>query len=195
VIRTGEAFGATYNILVLCGAREQRVLDNGHDQLSTYGLLADVHRTTLKQWFDQLAAQGYLDASGEYQVLKVTPKGRRVLSGAETPRLAKPLEVRDRKAKAAKSADAPGSWDGVDRALFDILRGVRRELADSRGIPAYMVFDDAALRDMARKRPVTRPQFLEVRGVGEKKSHEYADRFIEVIQDYVQDSAAPARRR
>lgn len=179
-IRTGESFGVTYNIRVLCGSKDQRVLENGHERLSTYGLLESVNRTIIRNWIEQLVAQGCLELSGEYQVLKVTAKGRQVLQGAQTPKLLKPAERAPQRTKAG--AAAAKSWDGVDRSLFERLKDLRREIATEKNLPAYMIFDDAALRDMARRRPASPQEFLTVRGVGEKKAHDYGARFLAEIR-------------
>jgi ATP-dependent DNA helicase RecQ len=194
VIRTGETFGITYNIRVLNGSRDKRVLENGHERLSTYGILGDVNRIALRQWIEQLTAQGYLELFGDYHVLKVTAQGRRILSGAETSRLLKPV---GRSAKIKGTTAKEGTWEGVDRGLFQKLRQLRSELAEEKRVPAYVVFDDAALRDMARRKPLSRQEFLLVRGVGEKKAQQYALRFVEAIQGYVQEqtAGAPVQRR
>jgi ATP-dependent DNA helicase RecQ len=76
------------------------------------------------------------------------------------------------------------SWEGVDRELFDVLRRLRREIATERGVPAYIVFGDATLRDMARRRPSSREKLLEVHGVGERKAADFGTAFIECIAEY-----------
>jgi len=101
-------------------------------------------------------------------VLNITDKGWRVLKGKETPRLLKPVE---RKVKVSKVAT--DSWESVDKGLFEALRKLRSEIASEKKIPAYIVFGDAALRDMARRRPSTLDGFLEVKGVGETKCEQY----------------------
>ena len=113
--------------------------------------------------------------------MKVPPAGWRVMKGEETPRLLKPPE---KKARAAVSRAIKDSWEGVDRGLFEALRELRSGIAAKKGLPAYIVFGDAALRDMARRRPSTRAGFLQVTGVGEKKCRRYGDDFLELIKDY-----------
>ena len=80
-------------------------------------------------------------------------------------------------------------WEGVDRGLFDELRALRREIAQSKGLPPYTVFGDAALRDMARLKPHSLEEFLTVHGVGENKRDQYGAQFLAVIRDY---AATPA---
>jgi len=179
IIRLGERFGGSYTVSVLTGSREKRIIENGHDALSTYGLLSDHSKDAVHNWIEQLVGQDYIAKSGEYNVLTVTPKGWKVLSGQETPRLLKPAS------KPAKvSRVAADSWEGVDQGLFEALRNLRRTLANKKGVPAYVVFGDAALRDMARRRPSTQAGFLEIKGVGKMKSKQYGKTVLTAIKDY-----------
>jgi len=178
VYRLEERYGGDYTASVLTGSRDERVLGNGHERLSTYGLLEDYSKKLVRDWIEQLAGQGVLGKDGEYAVLKITEKGRRVLRGKETPRLLKPAAPRD---KADARGVAADSWDGVDRGLFDTLRVLRRRIADEKKVPTYIVFHDAALRDMARRRPSSPEGFREVTGVGEAKARQYADVFVAAI--------------
>jgi len=177
VYRLDERFGADYTAGVLTGSREQRILDGEHDRLSTYGLLSDYSKRLVRDWIEQLVGQGYLAKRGEYNVLNITDRGWSVIRGTETPRLLKPAE------RPAKRA-TPDSWDGVDRGLFDALRVLRREVAREKRVPAYIVFGDAALRDMARRRPSNGEGFLGVSGVGQAKARQYGDRFVAAIAEY-----------
>lgn len=177
VYRLDERFGADYTASVLAGSREQRILDSEHDRLSTYGLLSDLTKRLVRDWIEQLVGQGYLEKRGEYNVLKITDRGWQAMRGSETPRLLKPA------ARPSKRA-TPDSWDGVDRGLFDALRGLRRDVAREKHVPAYIVFGDAALRDMARRRPSTVDGFLDVSGVGQTKARQYGERFVAAIAEY-----------
>jgi len=179
ILRLGQRFGGAYTALVLTGSRDQRILDNKHDGLSTYGLLRDCDQRAVHDWIEQLAGQGFLEKTGEYNVLSVTPEGRQVLKGERTPQLLRPAEKRERKAKVAAE-----SWEGVDKGLFEALRTLRASLARERGVPAYIIFGDAALRDMARRRPSTLQRFLDVKGVGETKCEQYGRIMIEKIRGY-----------
>jgi len=179
VLRLGQRFGGAYTALVLTGSRDQRILDNGHDGLSTYGLLAEHDTRAVHDWIEQLTGQGFLAKTGDYNVLVVTAEGRRVLKGELTPRLLRPTQKPERKAKVATQA-----WQGVDRGLFEALRSIRATLARERGVPAFVIFGDMALRDMARKRPSTLEQFLDVKGVGQTKAKQYGRIMVERIRAY-----------
>lgn len=181
VLRLGQRFGGGYTALVLTGSRDQRILENRHDDLSTYGLLEEYDTRTVHNWIEQLAGQGFLEKTGEYNVLCLTAEGCRVLKGEATPRLLRPTKKPGKERKARASTE---SWGGVDKGLFEALRKVRGTLARERGVPAYVVFGDAALRDMARRRPSTPDHFLEVKGVGQKKCTQYGRIMIEAIRAY-----------
>jgi ATP-dependent DNA helicase RecQ len=187
VLRLHERFGGDYTAKVLRGSEEQRILQQGHNQLSTWGLLRDESLRTVRDWIEQLVSQDFLAKVGEYNVLEVTPEGRRLLRGEITPRLLRPAKA----AKAAKPRAAADSWEGVDRGLFDELRRLRHEKAAAQNVPAYIVFGDAALRDMARRRPSTLAGFRHVRGVGEKKLADHGQAFIDRITAYCRANEVP----
>ncbi|MEI6634669.1 MAG: DNA helicase RecQ [Chlamydiota bacterium] len=184
IVRLEERFGGDYTASVLIGSRDQRILGNGHETLSTYGILSEFTQRVVREWIEQLAAQGCIQKTGEYNVLKVIGKGWRVLKGKDIPRLLKPVKSRPRISRAAKD-----SWGGVDRGLFEVLRSLRRDIAHRKGVPAYIVFGDATLRDMARRRPSTPREFLQVNGVGEKKCKEFGPAFLAAIKLQNQASA------
>ena len=182
VARLGEQFGAGYTALVLVGSREQRILERRHDELTTHGLLAEHARGAVHDWIEQLVGQGYLAKVGEFNVLNLTETGWRVLKGQGHPRLLKPAPKAAKSSKVAKVAK--DSWEGVDEGLFEALRDLRRTLAGRKGLPAYLVFGDRALREMARNRPSTPEALLEVKGVGEKKRRQYGKIVLAAIRDY-----------
>ena len=133
---------------VLIGSRDQRILENKHDTLSTYGLLSDYSKRVVRDWIEQLCGQNYIAKTGEYHVLSVTEKGWRVLKGTEKPRLLQPSDKKPVTSKAEID-----SWQGVDRGLLETLRAHRALIAHNKGAPAFVIFGDASLRDMARRRP------------------------------------------
>ncbi len=179
IVRLGEKFGGEYVAQVLVGSKEERILERGHHELTTWGILAEQDKRSVRGWIDQLVSQNFLSKSSDYNVLQLTPAGWLVLRGERAPRLLKP-------ARKARN-DAPAvqhSWEGVDRALFDVLRAYRRRTAEERGIPPFIVFNDATLRDLARRRPTTIEQLLAVHGIGAKKSAEYGADLLREIGVY-----------
>ncbi len=181
VLRLQERFGADYTANVLIGSEEQRLLQNGHDTLSTYGILSEHTKTIVRNWIEQLVAQGCLVKTTQYNVLQVTTKGRKLLRKEYTPQLLKPVKHGPPR---LRSRAAKESWEGVDEGLFGVLRDLRRKQARQRRVPAYVVFSDAALRDMARKAPTTPEAFLDVHGVGKVKQRKFGQIFMDAIQAY-----------
>ena len=189
VVRLGERFGGDYTAQVLMGAKEARIFELGHDKLTTYGLLAGHAKPVIREWMDQLVAQGFLIKDPEFGTLAVSPAGWRVLRGDLEPRLTTPRKaLRGAAARLAAISNPDGPSADFDLRLFDALRALRKDLADSRNVPAYVVFGDAALRDMARLQPKNRAEFLLVNGVGERKAEQYADAFLATIREFAQTS-------
>ena len=184
VVRLEGVAGPTYTALVLTGSKEERVVAKGHDKLSTWNVLGESGKEAVRDWIEQLVSQDCLEKMGEYNILNVTPKGMAVLRGDETPRLLRAVEKTLRRRKQKASAAEGKSWEGVDRGLFEALRALRKGIAQENNAPAFTVFGDAALRDMARRKPTTPGEFLKVRGVGEKKCEDYAHLFLPVIEEY-----------
>jgi ATP-dependent DNA helicase RecQ len=115
----------------------------------------------------------------------MTSAGRRVFKGELTPRLLKPSPTKSRKSRVERA-----SWEGVDRELFERLRGLRREIAEERGLAPFIVFSDATLRDLARLRPSSADKLLEVHGIGQKKAAEYGDQVLAAISEYCRITGA-----
>lgn len=193
VLRLRERFGGDYTAMVLVGSKEERILSNGHDRISTYGLLKEWPKRVVRDWIAQLVAQGFAEKCGDYGTLRVTQKGWRVLRGEEEPRLPKPPERKKRKRKRKERAERQeslvDSWDGVDRGLFEELRNLRRRLAEARHVPPYVVFGDRSLREMAARQPRTTAELMQLYGVGEKKLQRYGKTFLDAIRDYVEGKA------
>jgi len=188
VIRLEQMYGADYTAQVLVGSREKRILEKGHDKLSTYSLLEEYSKSVIRDWIEQLIGQDCAVKYGEYNQLQVTELGWQVLRGEHTPKLLKPASVAKASPKQRARAVDPGSWDGVDRQLFESLRELRREFATEQGVPAYIVFGDATLRDLARRRPSTTESLLQVNGIGQKKCDDYGQQFLEHILDYCHET-------
>ena len=189
VLRLDQRYGADYTAKVLSGSTDQRILHEHHDQLSTWGILAEHPIHTIRDWTEQLIGQGYLEKRGEYNVLHVTDTGWDLIRGEDEPRLLQPAIKLGKRSRAAEyRGETRGEdWKDVDSGLFEALRKLRRDLARQRNVPAYIVFGDRSLRDMARRRPDSIGAFHQVLGVGEKKLAEYGEFFLKAIQEY-QDS-------
>ena len=180
VVRQGQRFGGEYTSLVLKGSKDQRILQNGHDGLTTWGLLAEFPQKAIRDWIEQLVTQKFLAKVGEYNILEVTPEGRKVLKGETEPRLLTPSKGKSTTKRERRSV-AEDSWDNVDRTVFDTLRDLRREIALERGVPPYIVFSDATLRLFAREKPSTLEEMRQIKGVGDKKLKAYGETFLEAM--------------
>ncbi|HVS33646.1 MAG TPA: DNA helicase RecQ [Thermoanaerobaculia bacterium] len=179
VARTEQRFGAGHVISVLRGETTDRVRSLGHDRLSTYGLLSSHPQHELRDWMYQLIGHGFLVQEGDrYPILRLTEASRRVLRGEESVRL---IQIA-RKEKRKKSRSEAESWEGVDGALFESLRALRRELASARGVPPYVILGDRSLREIARSRPRTLVELREIYGIGDKKLADLGERIMALMQ-------------
>ena len=180
IIRQGENFGLNYSAQVLKGSQEQRIKANRHEQLSTWGILKKEALEQIKNWIDQLISQDFIRREGEYQILVVTPTGRELLQGEITPILTR-VES-DSGEKAPVKLDT--TLTAIEFELFTDLRDLRHNLATRRQVPPYVIFSDAALNDMARRRPVDLETFNLVKGVGETKLKDFGLLFTERISKF-----------
>jgi ATP-dependent DNA helicase RecQ len=181
VARVGQRFGATHVASVLRGQANEQVAGRGHDKLSTFGLLPDASVAEVRGYIEQLTGLGLLhQTDGQYPVLLLTAKGLELLKDeASFPELKLARQRPPRKDSArAKSRVETEAWQDVDRDLFNRLRAVRLEIARSRGVPPYVIFHDATLREMARVRPQSREALLGVKGVGTRKADDLGELFL-----------------
>ncbi|MFP4028683.1 MAG: DNA helicase RecQ [Candidatus Brocadiia bacterium] len=179
VARLDQRYGGSYTADVLIGSKSERVLQYGHDDLSTWGLLSDYPKRQVQSWIDQLVGAGCLLRTQPYRVLKLTERGGRVLRGEYVPQLSRPPEKKTRTAQPELEG-----WEDVDGELFEHLRELRKKLADNRRVPAYIIFNDASLREMAARKPETKEEFLQIKGVGKKKCRQYAKTFLSAIATF-----------
>jgi ATP-dependent DNA helicase RecQ len=195
----GERFGAAYIIEILRGARTERIAHRAHDSLSVYGI--GKHRT-LDTW--RLVARSLLhqrllvQSDDGYAVLSLNEASRQVLRGERPVHGANAAHSRGLAAPRPAAASAPGrdasAADALGGAavsggaspggaLFERLRALRKHLADAQGLPPYVIFHDATLREMAARRPQTLDQFAAIRGVGAGKLQRYGEQFIAALRD------------
>ena len=211
VYRLGGRFGVGHVVDVLRGSAKQRIADLRHDRLSTYGIGADVSVDAWRSLLQQMVHLGYLyQEMGQYPVLKLTPAAMPVLRGEETLMLARPrvkvarLEEPRGKGKRPKGAAGKGRGGATaagkvtgsgaggagapgadDDDLFEELRVLRRQIADREGVPAYVIFHDATLREMAEVRPTSADELLDISGVGQRKLEKYGDEFLALLTQWV----------
>lgn len=185
VYRVGQRFGIGHVVDVLRGARTERILQLGHDRLSTHGIGAEQSADAWSGLLRQLIHRGYLlQDVASYSVLKLTAAARPLLRGEEPLVLAKPrVKVRPVK-KPGGGRKKVGDFE-YDEELFDALRALRKKLADEAGVPPYIIFGDATLAEMAAQRPTEPEALLRVNGVGRQKLARFGAEFIEEILGYM----------
>ena len=175
---TRATYGAAYIADVLRGSRAQKILERGHDSLSTFGLLKSIRRDAIVSMIDQLVDQDLLErAPGEFPVLLLTQGSMEVLrSEREVSLLSPPAPT-----KRARSVDGEDPLSDDQHSVFERLRGLRRQLADEHGVPPYVVFNDATLREMVRQMPASPEELLSIKGVGQAKMQRFGEAFLEEL--------------
>jgi ATP-dependent DNA helicase RecQ len=177
VARVQERFGVRHISEVLRGAKTEGITRYGHDRLSTFGLLAQFDQRSVENLVHQLLDQELLARSGgDRPVVTLNDRSWEVMRGQRSVVL---LEPRGGKAKTTK-ADAD-DWQGVDRELFERLRTWRRRVAEARGKPAWTIFDDKALRSIARDKPTSPAALLRCRGIGEKRLADFGPAILDLV--------------
>ena len=185
VVRVGQRFGATHVSSVLRGHASEQVVARGHDKLSTFNLLAGASVAEVRGYIEQLIGLGLLQQTDDaYPVLALTARGLALLKDESSfPGLALARQRAPRKDEPRVQSRAEAeSWQDVDRALFERLRAVRLEIARSRGVPPYVIFHDATLREMARLQPTSIGALLGVKGVGARKADDLGESFLAAIR-------------
>ena len=183
VFRTGQRFGVTYLIDVLRGSENERILQFGHQQVSTYGIGTELSANEWKSVFRQLVANGYLRADPDgYGALQLTEECRPLLKGEHTVELRKDPVVRKSTGRSSGTRSGSAIRDQItDPAGWDALRACRKALADKQGVPPDVIFHDTTLFDMLERKPGTLDELAEVSGVGAAKLEKYGAIFLETI--------------
>ena len=181
VYRTGQRFGAAYIVDVLLGKATDKIEQNGHDQLSVFGIGKDKASATWRSVTRQLVVAGHLRADAErYGALVLTDTSRGVLRG-ETP-----LQFREDPklpAAVARRSSSPRAVAAEDQDLWEALRDCRQSLASEHGVPAYVIFHDKTLHEMLQYRPQTEAAMLDISGVGQTKLDRYGWQFLEILRE------------
>src|SRR6184192_2790083 len=180
--KSGFGFGLNHIVDVLRGADTEAIRQRGHNELSTYGIGRELKRDAWQAIGRELLRLGLIEsAPGKFATLSLTPAGRDALRHRTPITLTKQIEVveqsRDQKARV-------GAIE-CDEVLFERLRDLRRKLADERNVPAYVIFSDVSLREMARNYPTTATEFRRIPGVGEQKLKDFANAFLSEIKNYL----------
>ena len=182
VYRTGQRFGVAYLVDVLTGTSNERIINNQHDKVSTFGIGQDISKTAWRSIFRQLIARAYLllDVEG-YGGLRLADKCRAVLKNKQTILFRESVKQRKPGKAASRKKSNDLALGLVNQNLFDALKALRTSLAQEQGVPPYVVFHDRTLISMATKRPQNKTEFSTISGVGAQKLERYADEFLNVI--------------
>jgi len=186
VYRTGERFGVSYVIDILLGAENERISNFGHDQLSTFGIGTDLSKPEWQNVFRQLVASNLLAPNAEgHGGLMVSQNGRAFLK--ERPALPMRHHVKTQTTKRLRRAvtkSAPVLSDESDQILYENLKTARGEMAKSNNVPAYFIFHDKTLIELAQEKPRSMEEMLGISGIGEAKLERYGKPLLEVIVDH-----------
>jgi len=192
VYRTGQRFGVNYVVDVLMGNERDRILQNGHHELSTFGI-GDLDANEWRSLFRQLIALGYLHSDiDNYGALKLTPECRPLLAGEAELRLRK-FEKAEKTRKPA-AARAATSLRGADSELFEALRAHRRQLAEQQGVPPYVILHDKTLVAICELRPQGIEDLAAVPGIGARKLDLYGAGLLQIVAQYLPTEAAAESR-
>lgn len=176
--RTGERFGSGVITDVLKGSNSAKLKAMGFDKLSTYGIMGEYSKETIKEIIGYLISEGFIDIRGEkYPVLSLNPRAKSLLTDGEQLNI-KRLITKDQHKLQKPEFD-------VDKGLYEELRQLRKEIAEKKNVPPFVVFSDATLKDMCAKLPITEEAMLDVSGVGKFKLEKYGERFIVLINKHV----------
>ena len=177
-------YGRQIIIDTVAGAKTARLEEIGAARYKSYGVLAGTNKNLLRRLIEQLVLEGYLRV-GDYQVLKLGD-----ISGLKNPEASVSIKITDedkqpeKTAKTKKKAKSVETLTSSGYKLFERLKKLRLEIAREESMPPYIIFSDKTLIDMAAKMPASKPEMLDVSGVGENKFAKYGERFLEVIEEY-----------
>ena len=187
-VRTGERFGVNYLVDVLRGSANKAVRTRGHHELPVFGISRDVDADELKEMVRSLVTNGLLAQNGgDYPTLGVSQKGRKFLNDREKLTLTRLKQT----TPVQKTALAGDRETAYDTKLFDELAALRLEIATDREVPAYQIFGNKSLQQMAFHMPQNEVEFSKISGVGDAKLRDFSERFLEVINEYMQANGQP----
>ncbi|WOJ98634.1 DNA helicase RecQ [Congregibacter brevis] len=179
VYRTGQRFGVNHLIDVLRGAENDKIIQNDHHRLPTFGVGKALDSRQWKSVFRQLVARGYLSVDmTRFGALCLQESARGVLRGEVEVQLRQ-----DPKSSSAKRTTKSAIPEHIDVGLWEALRECRRQLAENQGIPPYIIFHDRTLQLICEQRPGNIAEFAAISGVGDRKRDKYAEAFLAVVRD------------
>jgi ATP-dependent DNA helicase RecQ len=186
-------FGVSHIVSILKGSNVKSVREWGHDQHTTFGLLAPMPKEEISSYLNQLIDQGYLARAGaQFPTVHCTERARAVLKGGEQVSLGRSKAIlTEAETLAARDRSSNKRNLVFDTALFEELRVLRRALSTEKAVPPYIIFSDAVLQEIAAIRPTRRATFETIRGVGEKKLAEFGKPFADKVRAYCSANNLP----
>ncbi|MBM7368998.1 DNA helicase RecQ [Gordonia hydrophobica] len=179
-----SAYGAGHLIDILLGADNARIQQQGHTRLSTYGIGTELDGSGWRSVVRQLVALGIIVPHGDYGVLRLTEKAAPVLRGEQTVMLREDVKATPRVRKASRPVSAAPDLSDEDRNLFEVLRRWRAGVAKEAGAPAFTVFSNKTLEEIAAVKPSSRDELLGVSGIGQAKLDNYGDQVLEILAEF-----------
>lgn len=200
IIRTNQRFGTMYVVDVLLGSKSKRILANGHNKISTWGIGKELSKDDWLELSDLLISENYLRKTGDYNILEITEKGKKILASKSELKLPFRKGIRTFAKKsvsynsdltnssmfvAAKRivAEKPSQNDAIAEKILENLKNWRKRKADDLNIPPFMIFGDKTLLDLAAKKPTNKNDLLNVYGIGKAKSEEFGRAIVQIIID------------
>ncbi len=189
VYRSGQQYGVTAVIEILRGEQTDRSRQRGHDQLSTWGIGRDLDKTTWRSVFRQLVARGLLRVTPDnFGSLYLAESCRALLKGEETIELRRDVRPAKRFTKSSSSKRPEFNLTHADQGLWEALRNCRRDIADEKDVPPYVIFHDSTLLEMVSLKPTSAIQLRRINGIGDRKLEAYGPAFLKVISDHLAEA-------
>ena len=187
VYRCGQRFGMNHIVDVLRGSNKKRIIELGHDQISTYGIGQGRSVDEWRMLCRSLIHQGYLEETTDgYSVLKLNASSNQILKKETTVEI--PIARKIEKSSSTSKKKANAELTSEESLLMNSLRSLRKQLADEQSVPPYVVFSDASLRQMSREKPQTANAFSKISGVGNRKLVQYGNIFTQHVREFCQQN-------
>ena len=189
VEQTGQFFGASYIIDLVRGAETSKIIEKKHHDLTAFGAGKSYTKSFFQTLIRQLVSSGILKVNLEkYGAIQLTRKAAAIGAGTELFFGRSDIEIEA--AAVPKKVSDSSRFKGYNPALFQVLKVARLTIAQQKDVPAYMIFSDSTLKEMALRQPVTEQEFLSINGIGHQKFKEYFERFTAIIQDWQKTESA-----
>ena len=184
VLRTNERYGLNYLVDILTGSKSSKIIERGHNKLSTWGIGKDLSKETWEELGNCLIEEGYLYKESEYNVLYVTDYGRRMLQSRSSIYLRIDIsKQKEKKTIAPKPGIKINLNDSLTEKIFDELRAWRKKAAEEMRLPPYIILSDKSIIDIANHKPKTNTELLECYGIGENKAEKFGWFILRIIKN------------